>query len=80
VRGYFRKLDDKKDATKSATWICGTCRFRKVMDYHNGGLRREVTVELVTQLNEMLKCKDGVDRTIRKLIPGCRTTTEQAAK
>src|ERR1700730_6076428 len=30
---------------------------------HNGGLRREVTVELVSQLNEMLKCKDGVDRT-----------------
>src|SRR3984893_2862177 len=20
--------DDKKDATKSATWVCGTCRFR----------------------------------------------------
>ena len=30
---------------------------------HNGGLRREGTVELVSQLNEMLKCKDGVDRT-----------------
>jgi hypothetical protein len=55
--------DDKKDATKSATWVCGTCRSRKVINYHNGGLRREVTVELVTQLNEMLKCKDGVDRT-----------------
>src|ERR1700730_12501765 len=48
---------------KSATWVCGTCRSRKVMNYHNGGLRREVTVELVTQLNEMLKCKDGGDRT-----------------
>jgi hypothetical protein len=37
--------------------------FQKGNHYHNGGLRREVTVELVTQLNEMLKCKDGVDRT-----------------
>jgi hypothetical protein len=62
--GYYHvRGDDKKDATKSATWVCGTCRFRKVINYHNGGLRREVTVELVTQLNEMLKCKDGVDRT-----------------
>jgi hypothetical protein len=53
----------KKRRTKSATWVCGTCRSRKVINYHNGGLRREVTVELVTQLSEMLKCKDGVDRT-----------------
>ena len=58
-----RLRPDSCTATKSATWVCGTCRSRKVINYHNGGLRREVTVELVTQLNEMLKCKDGVDRT-----------------
>src|SRR3984893_9663216 len=61
--GLLPVMNMKKAHDKSATWVCGTCRSRKVINYHNGGLRREVTVGLVTQLNEMLKCKDGVDRT-----------------
>ena len=52
--GLLPVMNMKKAHDKSATWVCGTCRSRKVINYHNGGLRREVTVELVTQLNEML--------------------------
>jgi hypothetical protein len=38
---------------------------------HNGGLRRDSTVELVTQLNELIKCADGTKRTkLHRLI--CR--------
>jgi hypothetical protein len=51
-----RLRPDSCTATKSATWVCGTCRSRKVIITTTVGIRREVTVELVTQLNEMLKC------------------------
>jgi hypothetical protein len=32
-----RLRPDSCTATKSATWVCGTCRSRKVINYHNGG-------------------------------------------
>src|ERR1700730_16290432 len=54
VRRAIRRRDAWLGLVGSATWVCGTCRSRKVINYHNGGLRREVTVELVTQLNDML--------------------------
>jgi hypothetical protein len=46
---------------------------------HNNKLRRDTTIELVTQLNELAKGKDGIDRTklnrlIRNLIT--KATTE----
>ena len=46
---------------------------------HNGGLRRDTTIELVTQLNEMVVGKDGKHRTkLHRLIKNLVTkaTTE----
>jgi hypothetical protein len=45
----------------------------------NGALRRDSTIELITQLNELIKCKDGSKRTkLHRLIKNLITkaTTE----